>query len=128
MPQKPRGGGHQPALDRPQEAPVLQVVHVRDRLVRLWIKRPISGTRARPEGTSGICLFSCTDERPSMEISCWTFQRVTSRMRFDVDLTTSAPGGSKIWLAAFWVNPRGQRGPTSAPVSTYIGDGLAGAA
>jgi hypothetical protein len=41
---------------------------------------------------------------------------------------SDVPTGSKVWLAAFWHNPRGQRGPLSLAVSTDIGNGVARAA
>jgi len=50
--------------------------------------------------------------------------RNTSRTSLDIVIGPDVPPGTQVWLAASWYNPRGDNGPMSMPVSTYIGAGV----
>jgi len=52
----------------------------------------------------------------------------TTQTRTAVRFNGELPPGTKVWLSAFWCNPRLQSGPPCNPVSTNIAGGLAATA
>jgi hypothetical protein len=48
----------------------------------------------------------------------------STRTDFEVEFPSTVPAGTKVWLTAFWKNPRLMSGPPCAPVSIYLGDGV----
>lgn len=53
----------------------------------------------------------------------------TTRTDTSVEFDTLIAPGTKVWLTAFWRNPKDERGPVATPVSTQINyGGLAQAA
>ena len=86
--------------------------------------------RGKPLGVAGASVFSFVGPTAPAELAAWKFEGNTTRTRVDVLFPADTPPGSKIWVCAFWFNPRAQAGPTSAPVSTNLpgGTGLAQAA
>jgi hypothetical protein len=49
-------------------------------------------------------------------------------MSISVVFPASVAPGSKVWLTAFFFNPRALSGPAATPVSTYLPGGAAMAA
>jgi hypothetical protein len=121
-------GGAAPAIHPPDSAPHMQIVYTSGRLVKVRLRQTGAEGRGRPAGTQGLIVFSLVGPTASADPSAWAFERCSSRTHFDIEIGAKIAPGAKVWLAACWYNPRGQRGPMSVPVSTYIGDGVAQAA
>ena len=85
-------------------------------------------SRTRPLGVSGAAIFSFIGEEAPTTEAGWKFEGNTTRMRIDVAFPASVTLGSKVWLTAFYFNPRAMSGPAATPVSTYLPGGAAMAA
>jgi len=111
----------------PSVSPVLEVTRVNGWTVSLLLHDGMR--RRKPEGVKGANLFSFVGEQPPSEIAAWKFEGGTSRTSLTVEFDHGLTPGTKIWLTAFWFNPRLQSGPACAPVATQINyGGLAQAA
>ncbi|MFT3787563.1 MAG: hypothetical protein QM770_15590 [Tepidisphaeraceae bacterium] len=111
----------------PSLAPVVEVASVNAWTVNLRLRAAGSSTsRGKPAGVSGASVFSYVGATPPDEIADWKFEGNTGKSKFDVVFPTTNPGGTKVWLTAFWFNNRKQSGPACAPISTLLqGGGVA---
>ncbi len=113
----------------PDEAPAMDIVSVTGRIISLRLHDPKSASkRGKPAGVQGATVLSFVGDEAPADIDDWTFEGSITRTTIDVEIAATVPGGSKVWLTAFWFNPRLQSGPAAAPLSTRIGDGLSQAA
>lgn len=114
------------------DKPLLMLMTTMGRTVRLRIRSNASTfRRARPQGMIGALILSYVavphspeETAPPESVSRWSYCGHAMRSRFQVTLPADVPAGSKVWIAACWVNTRGGTGPFSAAVSTRIGDGV----
>lgn len=113
----------------PATAPTLSVISTLARVVKVRLRDAENpDRRGKPTGVSGAALFTFVGETPPSDPLQWSFLFNTSRTVFDVQFPSTVAGGSKVWLTAFWFNPRKESGPASAAVSTRIDDGMSAAA
>jgi hypothetical protein len=113
----------------PDVAPRLDVVSVSGWLVSLRLHDGESARRAKPAGGKGATLFSFVGETPPTDIAAWKVEGSTSKTATQVMFPNQLTPGTKVWLTAFWFNPRLESGPACAPVGTQINyGGLAAAA
>jgi hypothetical protein len=116
----PRGGEPTP-WPAPDRAPLLTVVSVNGRLVRLRIRDPENpDRRGKADGIDGIAIFSYVGATAPEDLAEFKFEGNTKRMLADVEFPLSVPHGAKVHFCAFFFNPRAESGPACAPVSTYI--------
>ena len=116
-------------IPAPAMKPGISIVKRDENIVSIQLFDPSDpNTRARPLGVSGAAVFSFIGEEAPTTEAGWTFQGNTTRMRIDVSFPASVTPGSKIWLTAFFFNPRAMSGPAATPVSTYMPGGAAMAA
>ena len=98
---------------------------VNGRAVDARIIDPANPTRrAWPDGVKGATIFSHTGEDAPAELTEYVFQASVTRPDVTVDFPASVPAGTKVWLLAFFFNPRSQSGPASDPVSAYLQHGV----
>ena len=116
-------------IPAPAMKPGISILKRDENIVSIQLFDPADpNTRARPLGVSGAAIFSFVgEEAPNTEVG-WKFQGNTTRMRIDVAFPASVTPGSKVWLTAFFFNPRAMSGPAATPVSTYLPGGAAMAA
>lgn len=116
-------------IPAPAMKPGISILKRDENIVSLQLFDPADpNTRARPLGVSGAAIFSFVgEEAPNTEVG-WKFEGNTTRMRIDVSFPAAVTPGSKIWLTAFFFNPRAMSGPAATPVSTYLPGGAAMAA
>jgi hypothetical protein len=107
----------------PEVAPRLDVVSVSGWLVSLRLHDGESTRRAKPAGVKGATLFSYVGETPPSDIAAWKFEGSTTRTSTQVMFSNQLTPGTKVWLTAFWFNPRLESGPACAPVGTQINYG-----
>jgi hypothetical protein len=112
-------------IPAPGEAPDVDVKSVSGRTILCRIHRATGTRRGKPPGVAGANVYSHVGATPPASLNDWTLEGHASRpSNVEVVLPADVPGGSTVWLCANWYNPRGQAGPTSAPVSTNIPGGV----
>lgn len=115
-------------INPPTDAPVLEVVSVSGRSMKIKLRAAGSDGRGKPEGVAGASVFSLVADEPTLDITKWTFMGSITRTTFDVEFPASVEPGSRVFLCAFWFSPRSQSGPACDPVGAYLGGGMAAAA
>ena len=112
-------------IPQPGEAPDVDVKSVSGRTIVCRIHRSTGSRRGKPPGVAGANVYSHVGATPPASLNDWTLEGHASRPSgVEIVLPADVPGGSTVWICAAWYNPRGQAGPTSAPVSTNIPGGV----
>ena len=106
----------------PEESPVIDVASARGQFIEVLLHRP-GGRRGRPPGAAGASVFFALTEAPPADLSGWTFAGSTTRSTCTVDVGAGVPPGAKVWLTAFYYNPRAQSGQAAEPISTRVAGG-----
>jgi|SRR5688572_2610801 hypothetical protein len=116
-------------IPAPTKKPGIAIVKRDENLVTIQLFDPEDpNRRGRPDGVGGAAIFTHVgDEAPTAEAD-WTFEGNTTRMRVNIEFANTVAPGSKVWITAFFFNPRAMSGPAATPVSTYLPGGAAMAA
>ena len=104
----------------PGISPTIDVLSVDARNVKLRIHAG-SLRRGKPAGVAGMAVFSYVGATPPEDITAWKFEGNTTVTQFIVAFDAATPAFSRVWLTAFFFNPRGQSGMACEPISTYLG-------
>lgn len=112
----------------PDTSPMIDVVSVEGQRINLRLHNDESTSRAKPTGVKGATLFTYVGDTTPAEISDWKFEGNVTRTIVTLEMAATTAPGSKVWITAFWFNTKGQSGPATSPVSTYLGGGLSQAA
>lgn len=106
----------------PAAAPGLTVISVDGRTVKFRLFDPANPTRkAKPAGVRGATVMSYVGETAPADPGAWKFEgSLTGRTEAEVVFPLTVAAGAKVFLTAFWFNPRSESGPACAPVSTYL--------
>jgi hypothetical protein len=108
----------------PGFAPGLSIVSVTGRNVRVRLFDPANPTRrGKPPFIEGCSVFSFVGDEAPSDPALYKFEGSSTRTLFDVGFPESVPVGAKVWLTAFWTNPRLMSGPACVPVSTNLNFG-----
>jgi hypothetical protein len=109
----------------PSDAPAMEITSVSGWTVNFRLHDATTGSkRGKPAGVSGASIFSFVGATPPGDISAWKFEGSTSRtVKLQATFDSSTAPGTKVWLTAFWFNPRKQSGPACSPVSTNLQGG-----
>ena len=105
----------------PGSVPILTVKKVWGREITCRLESAVSEGRALPPGVYGAQIYSFIGDEPATDTQVWFNQGVVTRTTFGVQFPASVPAGSKVWLTAAWINPRGQTGLACTPVLSGIG-------
>ncbi|HEV2294952.1 MAG TPA: hypothetical protein VGR35_13950 [Tepidisphaeraceae bacterium] len=124
-----RGANPPTPINAPTEAPMFEVLWVKNRLIGVKLHAVDSTRRGRPDGVQGcsVCMYAGPLPLPT-DVTAWTTIGESTRTGFEVELPASIAPGTQVYLVAFWKSPRLMSGPPSAPVSVYIGGGVQQAA
>jgi len=57
---------------------------------------------------------------PPDSLDEWNAEGMTTRPRTDITLQRGIVPGAKVWMTAYWYNPRGACGPAAKPKSTCV--------
>lgn len=106
----------------PTRAPQLDVTAVTGWTVKLRVHDG-SGNRRKPDGVQGANIFSFIGDQPPTELAAWKFEGGISKTTGTVEFDHTLAPGTKVYLTAFWFNPRLQSGPACTPVPTQINYG-----
>jgi hypothetical protein len=113
----------QTVTPRPESPPLLSVDSVRGWTVRIRLSDSMAVRRGRPPAAHGAAIFSFVGTEPASDLTQWTFLGNTGRTSLDVTFSSTVPGGSAVWISAYWFNARKQSGPPCAPVGTNLQGG-----
>ncbi len=108
-------------IPAPGSAPILTVKKVWGHQITARLESATSEGRGLPPGVYGAQIYSFVGESPATDTQVWVNQGLITRTTFIVQLPATVPAGSKVWLTAAWVNPRGQAGVACTPVMSGIG-------
>jgi hypothetical protein len=109
----------------PADAPQLQIDSVRGRWVNVRLSETGSGVRRKPDGVAGALFFTFAGEEPPASINAWSLAEQTSTTLTTIRFGSELSAGTRVWIVACWYSPRGQRGPMSAAVCTWLQGGVA---
>ena len=104
----------------PGEPPSIDVVSVVGRTVKIRLHDGSSTRRRKPVGVSGATVLSYVGDEPPADLGTWRLEGNTGRTTYDIAFPTTVPAGAKVWITAFWFNPRKQSGPSATPATAYI--------
>lgn len=107
-------------IPRPADRPALHVNLRYGATVRVRIRDAGSTRRGKPDGVAGASVFSHIGAFPPPSLSEWMYEGNTTRPEMDITFPPDTAPGAKVWLTAYWYNPRAQRGPAAMPVSMHI--------
>jgi hypothetical protein len=109
------------SIPAPGMAPGMVVTKVDGRMVGVRLFDPANPTRRRkPVGVQGATVMSYVGETAPLDPSAWKFEGSVTRTKAEVLFPLTVPAGAKVWLTAFWFNPRAEGGPACAPVGTHV--------
>lgn len=74
--------------------------------------------RARPTGAMGANLFTFVGENAPTPDQ-WKFNGQVTRTKFELELGSTLPAATKVWVTACWYSARGKIGPMSDPIFTF---------
>lgn len=109
-----------PRIAPPTQPPLVGVQSVRGRSVTIRLRDLDSRSKRRPRGVHGATIFCHVGDKPPGSIAQWQFAGQTTRTTCRIDFDPTVEPGARVWITAFWVNPRLQRGPASTPIDTRI--------
>ncbi|CAN5651863.1 hypothetical protein BH09PLA1_BH09PLA1_25400 [soil metagenome] len=112
-------------IPAPSSSPVIQIVSVSGRRVRLLLKNGETGKRGKPGGVHGAAVFSYVGPTAPDSTDDWKFEGNTNVTSVLIEFAESVSSGATVWFNAFWFNPRSLSGPPATPVSTNLPGGAA---
>ena len=113
----------------PSTAPAITIESVAGRQVHVRLRDAENpDRRGKPDGVEGATILTFVGAEAPADPAAWSYAFNTSKTVFDIDFPASVAVGAKVWVTAFWFNPRKQSSPPATPQSTHIGAGLAMAA
>lgn len=113
------------SIPAPAEAPDVDIKSVSGRTIKCRVHSSTSTRRGKPAGVAGFNIYSHVGATPPSSLVDWTLEGHASRpSKVEIALPADTAPGATVWICANWYNPRGQAGPTSAPVSTNIPGGV----
>ncbi len=116
-------------INPPDEAPMMEIMWVKGRLIGVRVHAADSARRGRPVGVQGcsICMYTGPLPLPT-EVTAWTTIGESTRTIFEAEVPSTIAAGTTVHLVSYWKSPRLMSGPASAPVSVVIGAGVQQAA
>ncbi len=109
----------------PSTKPVLTLKGVDDNTVYFYMRDFADpDRRGKPVGVAGANIMTYVGDEPPNDFSEWTFQRMVTLTTDSVTFASTVAPLSKVWIAAAWVNSKGQTGPFSTARWTNLGGGV----
>ena len=113
----------------PSTRPIAAIFDVVGRTVTARLSDEATPTkRKKPAGVSEAEIFSyistTANPNPPSDLTKWTYQGQASKTEFDVTFPLDTAPGTQVWICARWCNRRGEAGPVSDSVGTFVGGGI----
>ena len=106
---------------RPSHAPLIQVLSQRGLSVEYRLKDATDEKRrGKPVNCAGATVLTYVGSEPPKSVEGWKFEGNMTKVKFTVDFPPTVQPGSQVWITAVWYNTKGQSGPPSEAVSTFI--------
>jgi hypothetical protein len=105
----------------PADAPMLTVVSVYGRNIRIKLDDASGAKRGRPISCQGAMVYSFVGANPPAGTDGWKLEGLVTRRSIIVEMAETVPPGSKVFLTACWYTERGLTGPACTPVATATG-------
>jgi hypothetical protein len=112
----------------PATPPVIEVVSVFGRLVKVRVHDGSMDSRAKPFGAIGANIFSFVGAEWPADPSTWKYEGMSTRAVTEIQFPDTVASGATVWLSASWMSARGQRSVGSVPISFTIQGGALPAA
>ena len=113
----------------PSTVPLIGVVSVVSRTVKLRLRDSVGLGRGLPPGVRSATIFSFVGETRPGDLKLWTYEGAVTKTTNDITFPDSVANGSQAWIVARWSNNRAESGPIGVPVSVIVqGGGLSRAA
>jgi hypothetical protein len=121
LPRRPRS-----RRNAPDDPPMIQVISVSGRLVRLRVYDRNSPTcRSKPFGAWLAEIHWYVGEESPADPRAYRLACFTSRTTTQLTLPNSVPSGATAWLSARWVSARGETSRASVPLRFTLQGGPA---
>ncbi|MEZ6122891.1 MAG: hypothetical protein R3C49_06905 [Planctomycetaceae bacterium] len=112
----------------PTTSPILEVMAVTGRTVRLRLHGDEPSRRGKPKDVVNATIFTYIGETPSSDRNQWRFEFSSNKLVVDIEFADDTPAGTRVWMTACWNNAKCESGPMSQPIGTLLGYGLSFAA
>jgi hypothetical protein len=106
----------------PTDAPALTAASVFGRNVRLNLRNPITGKRAKVPGAIGVALYSFVGDEPPEGTAGWRSEGNVTKSEIIVQFDESVAPLSRVWFTGCYYTARGLSGPACTPVASRTGD------
>lgn len=108
---------------RPDARPVVRIVSAVGYAIEIELADGPGGRRARPAQVAGAALFTHVGPAAPVDVEQWQYRGTVSRCRATLYFPGDTPPGSRVWCFAYWLNPRGEHGPSALPACTNLPGG-----
>lgn len=116
-------------IQPPHDRPGMDLVGVSGLDVTVNIHDSASSSKkGKPAGALGANVYSFVGNPYPVDPTRWQFEGQATKNIFTVTLPDTTPAGSQVWICATWYTRRGETGPISTPLMTYVQGGLTMAA
>jgi len=105
------------------EPPVVDVISVVGRIVKLRVRPPSGHGASKSPATLGANVFSFVGPQPPSDPLQYHFDGLATRRTYEIVFGDEVASGSTAWVSAGWVSRRGVRGMACAPVQLTITGG-----
>ena len=113
----------------PAAQPGMDLISVVGRTARVNIHDSASSSkRKKAAGALGANVYSFVGATYPADPAAWQFEGQSTKNIFDVTFPNTVAGGAQVWICARWYNRRGETGPMSTPITTFMQGGLSMAA
>jgi hypothetical protein len=108
----------------PTEAPAVDLGSVVNRTVNVHIHdSAASSKRGKPAGAVAAWVYTYVGQNYPTDPAAWTFERSTTKAKFQITFPDTVAGGQSVWIRAAWINAKQEAGPLSVPVTTNLQGG-----
>lgn len=104
----------------PVDVPLMTVLSVVGRTVRVKLRRREGERRAWPDGVQGAAIFSYAGSALDEDTAVFQFQMNITSKEAEIDFPRTLPPGTNVWLTARYFNRRQELGPASPPIQTIL--------
>jgi hypothetical protein len=113
----------------PTERPGMEVVSVVARTVEVRIWDTASSTkRGKPANAVSAFVYTFAGATYPTDPTLWQFNGPATKSTYEIVFPDTIANGAQVWVCAAWVNRKGETGPVSVPVTTFVQGGLSMAA
>lgn len=107
----------------PNVPPVLDVLSVSGRLVKLRVHQAEGESGRKPYGTAGAQVYTYVGATAPTDPREYHYEGLATREKFDVLFPNTVASGATVWIAAGWVTQRGIPCIACTPVQVTLQGG-----